>query len=110
MPRRVSASEAKTRFGEMLAWAHDYQDDIIVESRGRPSAVIISFQEYQRILDLREKARREEALARLERLRQRVSARNKGLTEEEAESVADALSREAVESLIQKGAISYQGS
>lgn len=109
MPKRVSASEAKTRFGEMLAWAQDNQDDIIVESRGRPHAVIISFQEYQRILDLREKARREDALARLERLRQRVSVRNRDLSEGEAGSIADDLSREAIERMIQKGTISYQG-
>jgi prevent-host-death family protein len=109
MPKTISASEAKTRFGEMVAWAQDNQDDIIVESRGRPNAVIISFEEYQRILDLRERARREEALARLERLRQRVSARNQDLSDEEIESTADELSREAVTNLIRKGKISYQG-
>jgi prevent-host-death family protein len=109
MPRTISASEAKTRFGEMVAWAQNNQDDIIVESRGRPNAVIISFEEYQRILDLRERARREEALARLERLRKRVSDRNQDLTDEDVESIADELSREAVDSLIQKGKISVQG-
>ena len=107
MSRTISASEAKTRFGELLAWARKNQDDIIVEHRGRPHAVIISFEQYRRIVELREKARQEEALARLERLRQRLGARNQDLTDEEAAAIADKLSREAMTNLIAQSKIAY---
>ena len=109
MPRTVSATEAKYKLGGIMAWAQENKDDVIIESHGRPNVVIVSFEEYQRILNWRERARREDALARLERLRKRVSARNQDLSDEEAEAIADELSREAVNSLIQKGKISYQG-
>ena len=109
MPRTVSATEAKDKLGGIMAWARKNRDDVIIESRGRPNAVIVSIEEYQRILNWRERARREESLARLERLRQRVSDRNQDLSDTEAEAIADEISREAVDSLIQKGKISYQG-
>jgi len=54
------------------------------------------------MLDLREKARRQDALDKLERLCKQVSSRNQDLSDEEAESIADQLSREAVANLIQK--------
>lgn len=109
MPRTVSATEAKDKLGGIIAWARENKDDVIIESRGRPNAVILSIEEYQKILDWRERAKREEALARLERLRRRVSSRNQDLSDEEADSIADELSREAVNNLIQKGKISYPG-
>ena len=109
MPRTVSASEAKNEFGGIMAWAQKNKDDVIVENRGQPNAVIMSFEAYKQVLELREKARREDALARLERLRARVRARNQDLTDRQAEAIAGELSREAVEKMIQKGKISYQG-
>ena len=65
MPRRISASEAKTRFGAIAEWAAESQDDVIVESHGQPKVVIISYQEYQRLLALRDQARRHQALQQL---------------------------------------------
>jgi prevent-host-death family protein len=108
MPRTVSATEAKDKLGGIMAWVRKNDDDVIIESRGRPNAVIVSIEEYQRILAWRERARREEALARLERLRQRIGDRNQDLSDEEAVSLADEVSREAVDRLIRKGKISYQ--
>ena len=109
MPRTVSASEAKTRFGEIMAWARENQDDVIVESRGRPNVVVISFEEYQRVVDLREKARREEILNRLERLSERVRARNQDLSEKEALALGDRFTREVIDEMIQEGKIKYEG-
>ena len=107
MPKTVSATEAKTRFGEMVTWAQQNQDDVIVESHGKPHAVIISFEEYQRILTLREKARREEVLRKLDDLREQVSSRNQDLSEEEALALADHLTRETIERMIAEGKIKY---
>ena len=108
MPRTVSASEAKTRFGTIADWAAEAQDDVIVESHGQPKVVIISFEEYQRVVVLREEARRRQALERLHRLRDRVSARNQDLDEEGAVAWADRVVREVVREMIDEGKIRYQ--
>jgi len=94
MPRTISATEAKVQFGSIVEWAVEAQDDVIVESRGEPKAVIISYQEYQKVLALREQARREEALRRLRALREEVQARNTDLTEEQAMALAVRFSKE----------------
>lgn len=102
MPRTVSASEAKRKFGEISDWATDAQDDVIVESHGQPKVVIISFEEYQHVLDRRERARREAALEELKAIRARVRARNQDLTTEQAFALSDELVREAVQRLDEK--------
>ena len=109
MPRTVSASEAKTRFGSILKWAVESQDDVIVESYGEPKVVIVPFQEYERFVKLREEARRMEALARLEDLGERIRARNRDLSKRQADSLADRFAREVVEEMAEEGKIAYQG-
>lgn len=43
MPRTVSASEVKTKFGAIVDWAIESKDDVIVESHGQPRVVIIAY-------------------------------------------------------------------
>ena len=109
MPRTVSASQAKTQFGSIIKWAIDAQDNVIIESYGQPKAVIVPFEAYQRMVELQEKARREQALARLERLREEVRAGNRDLTEEQADSLADRFSREVIGEMADEGKISFHG-
>jgi len=109
MPRTVSASEAKTRFGSIVDWTIEQNDDVIVEAYGKPKVVIMPFAEYERVVKLREKAFREEALARLERLREKVQARNQDLGEEEADALADRLAREVASEMVGEGKVRYQG-
>ncbi len=52
--------------------------------------------------------RRAEALARIRRLQERVSARNRNLTTEQAEAVAEELSQAAIKSLRERGDISFE--
>jgi prevent-host-death family protein len=96
MPRTVSASEAKARFGSIADWAVDANDDVIVESHGQPKVAIVPYDEYQRINQLREEARRRDALARLRDLRESVRSRNRDLTEEEADALARRFAREVI--------------
>jgi len=107
MPRTVSATEAKTAFGSLVDWAATTKDDVIVESRGRPKVVIVAFEEYQRLSELRERARREEALARLEALRERTAARSADLSADEVSELADRVTREAIRRLIAEGKVRY---
>jgi prevent-host-death family protein len=108
MPRRVSASEAKMRFGAIAEWAAESQDDVIVESHGQPKVVIISFEEYQRLVVLREEARRQDALQRLQALRDKVRARNPEMDEQQAASLAERFTREVVAELADEGKLRYQ--
>jgi prevent-host-death family protein len=107
MPKMVSATEAKNRLGALFSWIQDNQDTVIVESRGEPTAVIMSYSEYEKIQALQEQARRQEIWERMEALRREISARNQDLTEEQKEQLADEVSREAINSLVKKGKIKF---
>lgn len=108
MPKTVSASEAKTRLGSLVDWAVESQDDVIIETYGEPKAVLMSYEEYQKVRDLREKARCEEALARLEQLRQQVSARNRDLSEDEIEDLADKLADDTIGDMRGRGEVRFE--
>lgn len=109
MPRTVSASEAKNELGGIMAWAQKNKDDVIIENRGQPNAVLVSFEEYQKILKLREDARRRELLSQIRQLRQEVQDRNQDLGKKEAIALADRFSREMVEDMVKEGKIRYEG-
>ena len=109
MPRTVSASEAKTKFGAIANWAAESKDDVIVESHGEPKVVIICFEEYQQVLKLREEARRQSALLRLRSLRDRVRARNQDLDEEQVASLTGRFSQEVIAEMANEGKVLYQG-
>ncbi len=108
MPKTVSATEAKIHLGAMLEWAATHPEGVIIESRGRPRAVLLSFEEYERLRRAREAAWRQEALRRLEALADRVADRNRDLDEAEAEALADRLVRETTEEMIRAGRVRYR--
>jgi len=68
----------------------------------------VPFEVYEQMVELQEKARREKALARLERLGEKVRARNRDLTEEQAGSLADRFSRKVIGEMVDDGKISYE--
>lgn len=54
MDKRVSAYEARTRFGEILDRVRYRKEPVIVEKNGRPAAVIVDLEVYQGMEALRE--------------------------------------------------------
>jgi len=108
MPKIVSASEAKNRLGSIIGWVLRSNEEVIVESRGAPTVVIMSMAEYESVKALREQARRGEALEALRRLRERVMARNQDLTPKEGDALADRFSREIVEDLVEEGKVRFE--
>ena len=44
MPKTVSASEAKAKFGAIVGWTIEFEDDVIVQSYGKPKVVTSHFQ------------------------------------------------------------------
>jgi len=108
MPKTVSATEAKNRLGAIIGWVLQNKDEVIVESRGEPKVVVVPFSEYERLKGIREQVRRQEALAKLEKLREKVRARNQDLSGEEADALADRLSREIIEDMAREGKIKFK--
>jgi prevent-host-death family protein len=88
MPKTISASEAQNNFGAVIQWAEDNQDDVVVERRGKPAAVIVSYEEYQKLAELREIDKRRKAFEAIEAIRNRVAMRNSDLSAEEAYRLA----------------------
>lgn len=108
MPKTVSATEAKNRLGSLIDWVLRNKDEVVVESRGEPKVVVMSFGEYKRIRDEKEQLRRREALESLRRLRKRVQERNRDLSPEEADAIADRFAREIVQDMAREGKIRFE--
>jgi prevent-host-death family protein len=108
MPKTVSVSEAKNKLSAMLRWAVEQGDEIVVESRGEPKAVILPYEEYEELLLFREKTRRRAALKQLETLAEQMQARNADLSPEEAEQLAEEISQETVQRMVEEGKVRFQ--
>jgi len=109
MPKAVSVAEAEHRFDALLGYV-DQGNEIIVESDGKPRAVLMSFAAFEQVATLRDRdqKRRAAALERLLRLQDQVSARNQDLTEEEAEALAEEITQQAIANMVARGEISFE--
>lgn len=101
--RTVSATEAKSRLGAYLKMASEDGDAVIVENHREPSAVIISFEEYQRLRNAQTTLDRQRRLAELDRIIEIQAQRNRDLTEETADALIQRYLAEDREEL-QRGA------
>ena len=108
MPKTVSANEAKNRLGSLFAYVNEQGDEVIVESHGRPRAVIMSIAAYEETQAMREQKRRADALAELRALREEVLARNLDLTDEQADEFAVRASREMIDDMAARGVIVFE--
>ncbi len=108
MPRAISSNEAKQRWGSLLSYVSEQGDEVIVESHGKPKAVVISIAAYQEFLTLRDQKHRADALERLRRLHDRLATRNQDTTEEEAIDFGDRLSHELVDDMAARGEITFE--
>ena len=107
MPKTVSATEAKVHLGTLLEWTTT-RDEVIIESRGRPRAVLISVAQYEELQRLQEDARRREALARLDALADSLQAKSSDLSEDDAVRLADRGVRDAIEAMAARGTLRFQ--
>lgn len=102
MSKTISATEAKNRFGAVMSWVLQNEEEVIIESRGKPQAVVMGFRDYQETKKVKDHLRRQEALTRLENLRDKVAVRNRDLNEEQALDLTDRFSREVIEEMAQE--------
>ncbi len=73
MSRKVSAYQARTRFGEILDRVRYRKEPCIVEKNGRPAAVIVDLEAYRALEALREEDRYIEEYSE-ERIREFLAA------------------------------------
>lgn len=107
MSKTVSATEAKAKLSELIKWTVKNQDSVIVKSRGNPQVAIISFSAYEELQKLKDQARRREAFAQFEALAKKIQARNQDLTEVEADRLADEITRETIERMVEEKKVSF---
>lgn len=100
MPRTVSSSEAKARFGELVKWTTENQDKVIVKLYGEPAAVIMSYAEYEEVEKLRKRELKRKTLEALDALRQEARRQNPDLSAEEAYRLAG-FSEEVIQETLQ---------
>lgn len=78
MPRVVSATQARIRFGELMRWAAETHEPITVERDGRPYVVILSVEAYRRLKDAQTRSTWQDVLSRVREFRARLQARRGG--------------------------------
>ena len=108
MTRSVSATEAKATLSDLMKWAVRTGGDVIIQSRGYPQVVIVPYKEYEEMRELKERARRVAAIAELREIALEIQARNADLTPDEAEALADEVTRAAIDQLVEKGKIRFE--
>lgn len=108
MTKTISATEAKQTFGALIGKVQREGDSIIIENRGEPAAVIISFDEFENLLELKAIRRREEAMETLRELRRKLDEAQ----ERESEAFDDALikeiSDEVMKGVVSKSSITFE--
>ncbi len=78
MERIVSATEARSRFGELMRRAVESQEPVIIERAGKPYVVILSFEEYHKLRTGRPHEDWQDTLEEVLRLGVQIKARKKG--------------------------------
>jgi len=88
MTRIVTSTQLKQKTGEILAYAIENKEEVIIQRYDVPKAVIIDYESYQQMV----RSQRDLVFDRLRQAAERVSARAAHLSEgERAELIADAI-------------------
>ncbi len=109
MAKAVSTTEAKNKLTALITWVRENRDEVIVESHGEPRAVLMSFEEYEKLQALKEQQRRRDALDKLRQLKAEVRTRNQDIeTEQQAVAIADRFVREVIDDMVAEGKITFE--
>ena len=103
MPKTVSSTEAKARFGALLKWANKSNGTVIVKRYGKPVAVILSYAEYEEFEQIVKHENKRRALEALKALRDEARLQNPDLTAEDAYRLAG-FSDEVIQETLQADA------
>ena len=106
--KTASVSETRQKLSSFLNWIKNSQNDVVIQNRGQAEAVIIPFTDYDLLQEARERRRRKQAVDELRQIAQEVSAGNNRMTQDEAQDIADAITDEAINNLVNKGQVIFQ--
>lgn len=107
MALNISTSEAKAKLSSFLQQVAKNREEVIIQNRGAPQAVLVPYSVYEQFCTWREQNRRQRALDELQELADAIQTRNRDLSETEAEELADRFSREVIGEMIAEGKIKY---
>ncbi len=107
LSKLVSITEAKAKLSDLMAWTVENDEELIVQRRGVPTAVIIPFADYDQFKAAKEQNKRQVAIARIQEIATEAQ-RNHNMTAKEVDKLADEITREAIDSLVAKGEVTFQ--
>ena len=94
MTRIITATDAKNRLGSLFKDLDSSDEVIVIESRGKTQAILLSPRRYRDFLILDYEQRRLEAIAKIEEIEAAVAARGNDLDEDEALELSVQIVRE----------------
>ena len=92
MARRMSAREARANFSDLLGLVYYTKEPVIVEKKGKPVAVVISLEEYERF-----RKEQEEAFAIIDTIRERNADKRPEEVEKDVTGAVEAVRQEVYE-------------
>lgn len=84
----VSSNEARNSLGKLLSMVAKDEEEIVIKVRGEPTAVLISYAEYEVLNKLKKLQKRWQALEKLRAVRERVQKRTDELSDNEVYRLA----------------------
>ncbi len=102
MERTISASELKNSLGAVLRKVRNDEESIVIEQRRVPAAAIISIEDFRLLREAKERRRREGLLEQLRQLNERLAARQKDMSTEEADRLAEELGNAIMDAVVEK--------
>ena len=83
MTRTIKASDAKTRFFELLKGVQTREDEVIVTKDGEPAAVLMNYREFESLIETLEILSDPKAMQRLRNSEQYIRKGGRLFTHEE---------------------------
>jgi prevent-host-death family protein len=102
MSKTVTAQEATSHFSSLLdavTEGNNGSEEVIIERNGEPRAVLISYDAYRQVQEVREQ-QRAKILEEFRALQERIAARNQDLTEEESIAIGIEVSKEIIRDIM----------
>ena len=92
--QRMSASDAKNRWGDLVKTVVDQGESVVVESRREPLLVVISPADYDELQAFRRAKRLQDAKEALQRVKEMQRELTKNLSEAEADAIIERIMEE----------------
>ncbi len=83
MARTLPISEVKARLPELVTGVQDREEEIVVTRKGKPAAVLVNYEEYERLKEIIDVLSDADLMEQIRRSRRFYAAGGKGLSIED---------------------------